>query len=241
MAEIKLDSVTFSYKNKKDSTPVLVDMSATFESSKISVIVGQSGCGKSTLLRCICGLLNYQGSILFDDIAIDDVSTSERDLAYVNQNYAIYPHISIFESIAFPLKNAHCSIKEIRSRVYEVSDELGIRDILTRKPSQISGGQAQRAALARAIVKRSNILLFDEPLSNVDEQNRSAFRQLIKDKVHKYNATAIYVTHDLIEAINIADEIYLMKDGKFVFSGTPKEVLSSDNKDVKEFFLIHED
>lgn len=235
MSEIKLDNLTFSFKTKKGSVPVLKGINATFFSNKINVIIGKSGSGKSTLLRCIAGLYDYKGSVLFDDLSVDHLEPQNRDIAYVNQNYALYPHYKIFDSIAFPLKVARCPIKEIRERVYKIADELEIRDILNRKPSDISGGQKQRASLARALVKRADIILFDEPLSNVDETSRLNYRLLIKRTINEYASTAIYVTHDMKDATALADYIYILDDGKFIFSGTPIDLLKSKSKKIKEY------
>lgn len=240
MSEIKLKKLTFSFNPKKDSVPVLKEVNATFFDKKINVIVGESGCGKSTLLRCIAGLYRYQGEILFDDLSVDHLETQQRDVAYVNQNYALYPHYKIFDSISFPLRVAHCPIKEVRERVYEVADELQIRHLLNYKPSELSGGEKQRACLARALVKRADIILFDEPLSNVDESSRFNYRHFIRKTIEKYGSTAVYVTHDLKEALLLGDYINIMENGKIVYSGTTLEAQRSKNKKVKEFFIKHE-
>ena len=148
----------------------------------------------------------------------------------------MYPHFSLFKSIAYPLAIAGTDVDEIKKRVNDIAEEFGISSILSRKPRQVSIGQAQRAALARALVKRPTICLFDEPLSNVDPNNRTEIRLYIKNAMYRFNCTAIYVTHDLTEATAIGDYIYLLDEGTIVASGKPKEILFSKNPKVREFF-----
>lgn len=236
MPEIKLENLSFSFKKRKEEIKVLSNISLTFASNKINVVLGKSGCGKTTLLKCINGLYDYQGHIYYDDVLVDEVPVKERKLGYVSQEFALYPHFSLFKSISYPLVVNGTNIDEIRSRVDEISEDLGIKDILSRKPKQISIGQAQRAALARALIKRPSICLFDEPLSNVDTQNRQEIRFYLKNILLKYNCTSIYVTHDLTEATAIGDYIYLLDEEGIVASGTVNDMLFSKNKKVMEFF-----
>lgn len=236
MSHIKISNLTFSFKKKKETFKVLDDLSVTFPANKIHVILGKSGSGKTTLLKCINGLYDYEGHIYYDDILVDQVPVKDRNLGYVSQEFALYPHFDLFTSISYPLKINGTDIDEIRKRVDEIATDLGIKNYLSRKPKQISIGEAQRAVLARALIKRPNIILFDEPLSNLDALNRTEIRFYIKKALEKYSATAIYVTHDLTEATSIADYIYLLDEGKIVDSGTVNDILFSKNKKVQEFF-----
>ena len=236
MPSIKLENLSYSFKKKKEIFNVLNNISLEFETNKIHVILGKSGSGKTTLLKCISGLYNYEGHIYFDDILMDQVPTKDRKLGYITQEFALYPHYDLFHSISYPLVINGTDIDEIRKRTYEISEEFGIRNILSRKPKQVSVGQAQRATLARAMIKRPTICLLDEPLSNIDPINRQELRVFIKKTMMKTNCTAIYVTHDLEEATAIGDYLYLLDEGKFIIKGTVNDVLFSKNVKVKEFF-----
>ncbi len=236
MPSIKLENLSYSFKKKKEIFNVLNDISLEFETNKIHVILGKSGSGKTTLLKCISGLYDYEGHIYFDDILMDQVPTKDRKLGYITQEFALYPHYDLFHSISYPLVINGTDIDEIRKRTYEISEEFGIRNILSRKPKQVSVGQAQRATLARAMIKRPTICLLDEPLSNIDPINRQELRVFIKKTMMKTNCTAIYVTHDLEEATAIGDYLYLLDEGKFIIKGTANDVLFSKNVKVKEFF-----
>ena len=236
MPSIKLENLSFAYKKRKGNIPVLNDVSVNFESNKIHVIIGKSGSGKTTLLRCISGLNDYQGHIYYDDSIVDQIPVRERKIGWVSQEFALYPHFNLSKLISYPLVLNGTDIDEIRRRVDEISKEFGINHLLSRKVKQISVGQAQRAALARALIKRPSICLLDEPLSNVDAANRQELRVFIKEMINKYDCTAIYVTHDLLEATAIADTIYLLDDGNIIASGTAEEILFSENEKVKEFF-----
>ena len=229
MPNIKLQNVIVVYEEKKDLIYAVNDVSATFKSNQTSVILGYSGCGKTTLLKSIAGLLNYNGSITLDGVENEDLLIEDKNIAYVSQNYVLYPNMTIFDNIAFPLKNMGASREEIIERVNEMAELLELTHCLTRKPKHLSGGQQQRVALARALVKRPDICLFDEPLSNVDEQFRREARQLIKQILTKMSCTAIYVTHSVPEAMSLADELFVMHEGKFQISGSPLEVYQSGN------------
>ena len=212
------------------------DLSMEMAKGSFNVIVGPSGCGKTTLLKAIAGLINYQGKILVDDIDFDKVHPSDRNLAYISQDYALYPHMNVFDNIAFPLKARGAKKKEIVQIVDEIATLFEIKFLYTRKIKELSGGQKQRVALARALVKKPDIYLFDEPLSNVSEDHRVKEKKLIKECVEKYQSTAIYVTHNISEALSLADQIFVMDEGNVVCNGTPKEILESNNKLVKELF-----
>ncbi len=236
MIEIKNLFVKYEKTYHNPEVVAISDLSLSFEKGTFNVIVGPSGSGKTTLLRAIAGIQKHQGEILVDGANFDKIDPSDRSLAYVSQNYALYPHFTIFDNIAFPLKNRGASKKEIVEIVNEVSELLDISFLLTRKPKELSGGQQQRVALARALVKRAEIYLFDEPLSNVSIEARDNERIMIKKAVQKYQSTAIYVTHNIKEATALADKIFVINEGKLGFSGTPREALASDNPVVLELF-----
>ena len=222
MPDIRLENVIVVYEENKKLTYAVNGISATFKSNQTSVILGYSGCGKTTLLKAIAGLLNYNGSISIDGVENENLLIKDKNIAYVSQNYVLYPHMTIFENIAFPLTNIGAPRQEIIERVSEIAEILDLTHCLTRKPKHLSGGQQQRVALARALVKRPDICLFDEPLSNVDEQFRREARQMIKQTLAKLSCTAVYVTHNVAEAMSLAD-------GKLEISGVPIEVYNSGN------------
>lgn len=236
MPIVRLENLSFSFKKKGEEIKVLNNINVEFENEQIHVILGKSGAGKTTLLKCINGLLNYEGHVYYDDILMDQVPVQERKLGYVSQEFALYPHFALFKSISYPLVIAGVDIDEIRKRVNEISEDFSIKEILSRKPKQISIGQAQRAALARALIKRPTLCLFDEPLSNVDSQNRENIRHHLKDILKKYHCTSIYVTHDLLEATSLADQIYLLDEEGIIASGKPNEIIFDKNPKVREFF-----
>ncbi len=189
------------------------------------VLVGPSGCGKSTTLRMIAGLEDMSaGDILIDGHVVNEVAPKDRDIAMVFQDYALYPHMSVYDNLAFGLQMQSVPRREIDERVREAADILGIAILLERKPKQLSGGQRQRVAMGRAIVRHPKVFLFDEPLSNLDAQLRVQMRTEIK-KLHRRVATTIvYVTHDQVEAMTLADRIVVMRGGVIEQVGTPEEV-----------------
>lgn len=237
MPKIELKNVSYVYsKSRKDNNVALDDVSITFKDQSFNVIIGPSGCGKTTLLRIITGLYyDYDGEVFINGKNADTLSVAERNIAYINQDYVLYPHLTVFDNIAFPLKAINASKEEIIIRVNEVAKKLDLMPTLSRKPKYLSGGQKQRVALARGLVKKASLYLFDEPLSNMEQAKRNEQRLLIKKIVSEYNATAIYVTHDFQEAISIADYLYVMDNGKIVLSGTPSEVFSSGNEIVESY------
>ncbi len=192
---------------------------------EFTVLVGQSGCGKSTLLRTIAGLEEIdEGSIEIDGEVVNDVAPKDRDIAMVFQNYALYPYMTVFDNIAFGLRARKTPNAEIEVKVAEVSRMLSIDHLLERYPRQLSGGQLQRVAIGRAIVRQARIYLFDEPLSNLDAQLRDEMRGEIKRLHRELGKTMIYVTHDQIEAMTMADRIVLLRDGKIEQQGSPLDL-----------------
>lgn len=203
------------------------DLSIEIHDREFAVLVGSSGCGKSTALRMIAGLETItSGEIFIGDTLVNDMAPKDRDIAMVFQNYALYPHMNVRDNLGFGLKIRKFSNTEINSRVQEAADILGIEELLERKPKELSGGQRQRVALGRAIVRKPKVFLFDEPLSNLDAKLRVAMRAEISKLHRRLGATIIYVTHDQVEAMTMADRIFIMHKGALQQTGQPMEVYS---------------
>jgi ABC-type sugar transport system ATPase subunit len=240
MPNIEIKRLCVTYKSKKKEVLALAELSTSFMDKSFNVIVGQSGCGKTTLLRCIAGMIDYEGQIYFDDLDSMSISPQLKNIAFVSQQYVLYPTMTIFDNIAFPLKNAKLPPKDIIKRVYDVADIFNLTDLLTRKPKQLSGGQQQRVAIARALVKNPSICLLDEPLSNIDAPERSRERKIIKESLTKSGSTIIYVTHDINEAMILADNLIVMDEGQIIACGKPLEVYESNNPQVNALFKAME-
>ncbi len=211
MAEVKLVNVSKIYDN---NVIAVNDVTFTVEDKEFVVLVGPSGCGKTTTLRMIAGLEEIsKGELYIDNVFMNNVPAKDRDIAMVFQNYALYPHMTVFENMAFGLKIRKLPKDEIKRRVEEAAKILGIEKLLDRKPKQLSGGQRQRVAVGRAIVRKPKVFLFDEPLSNLDAKFRVQMRTEISKLHHRLEATMIYVTHDQTEAMTMGDRIVVMKDG----------------------------
>ncbi|MBL8832310.1 MAG: sn-glycerol-3-phosphate ABC transporter ATP-binding protein UgpC [Rhodospirillales bacterium] len=219
-------SVSFRDVRKNfGSTPVLHGVSVDIEDGQFVVLVGPSGCGKSTLLRMLAGLENISGGeIAISDRVVNTVPPKDRDIAMVFQNYALYPHMTVFQNMAFSLKLAGAPKEVMEQEVQKASKILGLDQLLHRYPRQLSGGQRQRVAMGRAIVRNPQVFLFDEPLSNLDAKLRVQMRAEIKDLHQRLNVTTVYVTHDQIEAMTMADKIVVMNHGRIEQAGTPLEL-----------------
>ncbi|MFJ7848719.1 ABC transporter ATP-binding protein [Peribacillus sp. NPDC097264] len=222
MAELVLDHIFKIYDNK---VTAVKDFNLSVADKEFIVFVGPSGCGKSTTLRMIAGLEDIsQGDLFIDGKRVNDVPPKDRDIAMVFQNYALYPHMTVYDNMAFGLKLRKTPKKEIKQRVHDAAKILGLEDFLQRKPKALSGGQRQRVALGRAIVRDAKVFLMDEPLSNLDAKLRVQMRAEIA-KLHKrINTTTIYVTHDQTEAMTMATRLVVMKDGIIQQVGAPKDV-----------------
>ncbi|MCK6527324.1 sn-glycerol-3-phosphate ABC transporter ATP-binding protein UgpC [Myxococcota bacterium] len=204
---------------------VIHGVDLTVGDGEFLVLVGPSGCGKSTLLRMIAGLEEIDaGDLLIDGRRANDLRPRDRDLAMVFQSYALYPHMSVGRNLAFALELARVPREEVRRRVAEAAEILGLADLLDRLPRQLSGGQRQRVAMGRAIVRRPRAFLFDEPLSNLDAALRGRMRVELKRLHQRLSATSIYVTHDQVEAMTLADRIAVLKGGRLQQVGTPAEL-----------------
>ena len=211
MAHVVLQEVSKIYEG---SVTAVDRVSLEIKDKEFVVLVGPSGCGKSTTLRMIAGLEEItSGKVFIDDQFVNDVPPKNRDIAMVFQNYALYPHMNIYENMAFGLKLRHYPKKEIDRRVQEAAEILGLADRLKRKPKELSGGERQRVALGRAIVRKPKVFLFDEPLSNLDAKLRVQMRSEIKKLHNRLQSTMVYVTHDQVEALTLGDRIVVMKDG----------------------------
>lgn len=232
MSEIQVKDVSVLFKSKKREAVALDGFNATFKEG-MNVIVGYSGCGKTTLLRCITGLEDYDGEIILDGQNLENIPTKDRNFSFVPQDFALYPNLTVFDNIAFPLKLMRASRQEICERVREVAELLDLTVCLNRKPKRISGGQQQRVAIARALVKRPTVCFMDEPFSNTDEITRAYTVRWLKTAFEAAGCMGIYVTHDFKEALSLADTLYVMKDGRLELQGTPDEIFESDNEVVK--------
>jgi multiple sugar transport system ATP-binding protein len=235
MASVRLENVKKVY----DGGVVAVhEMSLDVHEKEFVVLVGPSGCGKSTTLRMIAGLEEVtSGEVFIDGKKVNDVPPKDRDIAMVFQNYALYPHMSVYENMAFGLKLRKFPGKEIDERVREAAAILGIEDYLDRKPKALSGGQRQRVAVGRAIVRKPKVFLFDEPLSNLDAKLRVQMRTEISKLHHRLEATMIYVTHDQIEAMTMGDKIVLMKDGFVQQIDAPLDIYAKPNNKFVAGFI----
>jgi multiple sugar transport system ATP-binding protein len=221
MAEIQLRNV-----NKRWGSFVGVDnFNLTIADEEFLVLLGPSGCGKTTTMRMIAGLEDItEGEIVIDGQVVNDLDPKDRDVAMVFQSYGLYPHMNVYENIRFPLKVRKVPQSEHDERVRRASAMVELDDFLHRKPAELSGGQRQRVALARAIVREPNVFLMDEPLSNLDAKLRVSTRAQIKNLSHQLKVTTVYVTHDQIEAMTLADRVVVMKQGKVQQVGTPTEI-----------------
>src|SRR3954467_11837470 len=229
MAQVVMRSLNKKY----DEVHAVKDVNLDIRDKEFVVLVGPSGCGKTTTLRMLAGLESItSGRILIDDQIVNDLPPMDRDIAMVFQNYALYPHMSVYDNMAFGLKMRKFDRVEIQKRVHEAAEILGIHESLRRKPRQLSGGQRQRVALGRAIVRHPRVFLFDEPLSNLDAKLRVQMRVELKKLHERLGTTAIYVTHDQVEAMTLGDRVVVMRDGWVQQVGEPLELY---NKPANRF------
>src|SRR5512140_2206018 len=221
MAAVSIRAV----RKRFGSTLVIRGVDVSIADGEFCVLVGPSGCGKSTLLRMIAGLEEItEGEIEIAGRVVNQVPPKDRDIAMVFQNYALYPHMRVFDNMAFSLRLAKTDPKAIRERVHRAAEILGLTALLERYPRQLSGGQRQRVAMGRAIVRDPQVFLFDEPLSNLDAKLRVQMRAEIKELQQRLGTTSVYVTHDQIEAMTMADRIVVMHDGEVEQIGSPLEL-----------------
>ncbi len=234
MATISLDNIRKSF----GKTEVIHGVSIDIDDGEFIVIVGPSGCGKSTLLRMVAGLETVSGGeVRIGGVRVNDTEPMDRDIAMVFQNYALYPHMSVFDNMAYGLKIAGMSRREITARVQTASEMLQLEEFLARKPRELSGGQRQRVAMGRAIVRKPKAFLFDEPLSNLDAKLRVQMRLEIKDLQKELGITSLYVTHDQVEAMTLADRMIIMNAGTADQIGVPLEVYSDPKTEFVAGFI----
>ncbi len=225
MAAISLSHIQKTYGKGAKSNTVIQDLSADIRDGEFVVIVGPSGCGKSTLLRMVAGLEEISsGTLRIGDRVVNELEPAQRDIAMVFQNYALYPHMSVFENMAYGLKIAKVPEGQIRERVDKAAAILELSHLLERKPRELSGGQRQRVAMGRAIVRQPQVFLFDEPLSNLDAKLRAQTRLEIQKLHRELGITSLFVTHDQVEAMTLAQRMIVMNGGHMEQFGTPEEV-----------------
>ena len=244
MASITLKNVTKIYRStekergglfrnkkvseKKRDVIAVKDFSMEIKDKEFVVLLGPSGCGKSTTLRMIAGLEEIDGGELYiDDVLVNDMESKDRDVAMVFQNYALYPHMSVFDNMAFAIRKRISDKKEVERKVREAAEILGITEYLNRKPRELSGGQRQRVAIGRAIVRNPKVMLMDEPLSNLDAKLRNQMRSELLKLRKRIDATFVYVTHDQTEAMTLGDRVVVMKDVEVMQIGKPDEIYSN--------------
>ncbi|MBN1385202.1 MAG: sn-glycerol-3-phosphate ABC transporter ATP-binding protein UgpC [Elusimicrobia bacterium] len=227
MAEVKLNNVSKVFSGNVN---VINELSIEVKDKEFFILVGPSGCGKSTLLRMIAGLERPTGGeVLIDGQVVNDIPSKDRDIAMVFQNYALYPHMTVYENLGFSLKRRKYPSSEIKQRIHEAAALLKIEHLLDRKPRLLSGGQQQRVAVGKAIVRKPKVFLLDEPLSNLDAKLRVHMRAELKILHSKLQATVIYVTHDQVEAMTMGDRVVVMKDGSIQQIGNPSEIYNKPN------------
>ena len=224
MASIKLENLTKRF----DDLVALDGVNLDIVDQEFFVLLGQTGAGKTTALRCVAGLeRSDEGAIYFDSHQVDGLTPAERDVAFVFQSHILYPHLTVYENMAFPLHPRKLPADEIDARVKEIAAMLHIEPLLARKPGQLSGGETQRVGLGRAMVRRPGLFLMDEPISNLDAKLRSEMRAEIKWRQRQLGTTMLYVTHDQIEAMSMADRVAVLEEGRIQQIGTPMDIYNS--------------
>lgn len=221
MATVKLENITKRFGD----LIALDDITLDIQDQEFFVLLGQTGAGKTTTLRCIAGLDKpEEGTIYLDDVSVNDKTPAERDVAFVFQSHILYPHLSVYENMAFPLHPRRLSTEEIDRRVRDIAQMLHIEHLLMRTPNQLSGGETQRVGLGRAMVRRPQVFLMDEPISNLDAKLRTEMRAEIRWRQRELGTTTFYVTHDQIEAMSMADRIAILEAGRIQQLGTPSDI-----------------
>jgi sn-glycerol 3-phosphate transport system ATP-binding protein len=225
MAAIRFTDLVKRYGTDAKPVPVIHGLNATINDGEFVVIVGPSGCGKSTLLRMVAGLEEVSGgTISISGKVVNELEPAQRDIAMVFQNYALYPHMTVFDNMAYGLKIAKIPVDQIKTRVDKAAAMLELSALLERKPGQLSGGQRQRVAMGRAIVRQPQVFLFDEPLSNLDAKLRASTRLQIQQLHRELGITSLFVTHDQVEAMTLAQRMMVMNGGRVEQFGTPEQV-----------------
>jgi ABC-type sugar transport system ATPase subunit len=236
--EFKNFSCYYERRKEKDYLVALDNINFTINRGEVISLVGPSGCGKTTFLKSLLGLSKYvEGNIYINGQDINTIAVKDLNIGYVWQEYVLFPNLTIFGNLAFPLKAMNTPQKEIDERVKEIAKKFGITNLLTRKPNQLSGGQIQKVCIAKAIIKNPEFILFDEPFANIDPSFRKGLLMLINDIHEEYNTTMIFVTHDLNEAFTIADRVVVMEDGEIKGYGTIDELREKGKTDlIRSYF-----
>lgn len=233
MSNIEFQGFSAYYRRKKQMTVAVNNVSFKIKDGEFIVIIGASGCGKTTLLNCLTGGIKYTtGKIIFNGEDINQIPLQQRSISYITQSSNLYPNMTVFDNIAFPLRMMHADNNETIAQVNKIAKDFNVFPLLSRKPRQLSGGQIQRVELARAFIKNPNTVLFDEPFSGLDPDSRIYMRGLIKTLHKRYRSTFIFVTHELQEAFVLADRIIVMEDGKVKAIGTPNEIRDNPTLDI---------
>lgn len=241
MANIRIENLKVKFQQKSGEIVTAInDISLTFKHGEFSVILGNSGGGKTTLLHSIIGSVLINGHIYINDLDSEHMDIAQKNISYVSQDFALYPHLNVYENIAFPLSVISIDDDEIKTRVIEISEKMGIRELLNRSPKELSIGQKQRVALARALIKRSDIYLFDEPFSNIDPKKADEIKILLKSLLKELDATAIFVTHNIEDVFLLADHIFIIEDGVLLFDGTAEELKNSDSALLKPYYNLED-
>ena len=235
---IEVMDLSVHYKMKKEIIPVLDKVSFQVAEGEFFVITGPSGCGKSTLIKTMLGMGGfYGGDILIDGLSFEEITGKDNFFGYVSQEYLLYPSMTVYENIALPLRSMRTPYEELDQRVRQMAKRVGVDWLLTRKPKQLSGGQQQMVAIARAMVRNPKVLLMDEPFSNLDPKTRPRLRKMVRQLVNDYGTTVLFVTHDIPEALQLADRIMMMSDGGIERIVTPQEFADHYGKiDYQNFF-----
>ena len=241
MNNIKFDHISVLYENKKGNIVTAVDdISFSIQPNTFNIIIGPSGSGKSTLLKCLTGELVSEGKIYFGDKDLEDIPIKDRKISYMSQDYIVYPSVNVYDNIAFPLKIMKVDREEMDQIIKDIAHKLDIDLLLTRKCKYLSIGQISRVALAKALVKNSDLYIFDEPVKNLDIKNQRKVNDLIKKQLKEAGNTVIYVTHDINEVMYLADYIYVLKSSKSIEKYTPEELLKSTDNEVLDLLKPQE-
>ena len=233
MSDITFKNVSIYYRNKKEIVTAVDELSLIFHNELTNVLIGFSGSGKTSILNAISGKILFDGEIYLDDKNILDIAVQKRNISYVDQDIVLYPHLTIYDNIAYPLRLLKLPREDIDRRVRELANAFDIDFLLTRKPKYLSIGQQQRVAIARELIKKPDILLMDEPLSNLDKDIANEIRLLIKSWIKENKMTCIYVTHNMHDAVAMADTIFVLNEGKLVGEYSSIEFLESKNPVVE--------
>lgn len=238
MPDIIIDSLSVAYKGAKkgEKHQALTKLDMKLQSGKINVVLGYNGCGKSTLLKAVAGIVEYTGNIYFDDVNAYKMTSKQRDVAFVRENYLLNPTLTVFDNIALALKVYKLPRETVLAEIYSITKKLGIAHTLNCRPRQLSFGQQQRVAIAKALVKKPKVCLLDEALTALDQRCRDELRLFIKEETQNSGMTCVYVTHDFNEATSIADRIFVLNDSKIILEGDPLDVLHSDNEFIKQMY-----